>query len=187
IEPLPFSNPDRIVAVWEENVRQPGRSNTVGPANFLRWSERNTTFERMAALAEIRRNLTGNGAPEELTAQVVTAGFFTSVLGVPARVGRTFTEVEERNPDAAVAVLSDNLWRRRFGGDPSIVGRTIQLNGTPTTVVGVMPPGFQLLIKAGALVGKPTDVWLPYVLPPEAREPRGRYLTVVARLKSGVS
>ena len=186
LERLPYHDPDRIVAVWETNAQRPGRSNTVGPANFIRWGERATAFENLAAFAEVRTNLTDAGDPVELVAQVVTAPYF-SVLGVSPALGRTFSAAESADPRSSAVILSDDAWKRRFGSDPSIVGRTIRLNTLPRTVVGVTPPGFRLFFKTGSLVGKPVDVWLPYVLPAEAREPRGRYLSVVARLKPGVS
>jgi len=186
LERLPYHDSDRIVAVWETNSRRPGRSNTVGPANFIRWRERATIFDDLAAFAETRTNLTDAGDPVELVAQLVTAPYF-SVLGVPAMIGRVFTPAESSDPRSSAVILSHEVWQRRFGSDRAIVGRTIKLNTLPKTVVGVMPPGFRLFLKAGSLVGKPVDVWLPYVLPAEAREPRGRYLSVVARLKPGVS
>src|SRR5581483_8540548 len=136
--------------------------------------------------AETRTNLTDSGDPVELVAQLVTAPYF-SVLGVSPMIGRVFTPAESSDPRSSAVILSHEVWQRRFGSDPAIVGRTIKLNTLPKTVVGVMPPGFRLFLKAGSLVGKPVDVWLPYVLPAEAREPRGRYLSVIARLKPGVS
>ncbi len=186
LERLPFKDASRLVVLWEESARRPAHPNTVAPANFLRWRDRATAFESMAALADSRVNLTGTGSPEELVVQYVTHGFF-DVLGVPALKGRTFTARELSDPDADVTVLGYALWQRRFGGDPAIVGRTIDINGKPQLVVGVMPKGVGLLLPSGSLVGKPSDLWMPYVLPPGAREPRGRYLSVIARLKGGAS
>jgi putative ABC transport system permease protein len=184
IERLPFKDPSRLVIVWEESSRRPGRSNTVGPANYLRWRERATSFEELAGFVNTRVNLTGTGDPEELTLQRGTAGFFR-ILGVPPLVGRPFSAAEEQDPRASVTILSYPLWQRRFGGDPSVVGRAVQLNGLPRTVVGVMPPDFHLTVSA-ALVRKPADAWLPWVLPAEARDPGGRFMSVVGRLKPGV-
>jgi putative ABC transport system permease protein len=186
LERLPFQDPDRIVALWEESSRRPGRNNVVGPSQFVRWRERTTVFAQLAALADTRQNLTGSGNPEEVIVQIVTADFFP-ILGVSPLVGRTFTDEENRDPQANVVILGHELWQRRFGGDPGIVGRTVQLNARPTTVVGVMPPGFRLFIKEGSLVGKPSDLWAPYVLPPGARDFGGRFLEVIARLKPGVT
>jgi putative ABC transport system permease protein len=185
IERLPFRHPDRLVALWEESSRRPGRSNTVGPANFLRWRERAAAFEEMAAFADTRVVLTGNGEPEELTAQL-TIGRFFAALGASPLFGRTFSDQELNDPEAGVTLLSHAVWQRRFGSDPSIIGRMIQLNGKPTTVVGVMPPDVGLLMS-NSLVGKSTDVWMPYALPPAARTPRGRSLSVIARMKPHVT
>ena len=185
IEPLPFKDPDRLVLVWETNPRRPGRSNTVGPANYIRWRERATSFEDLSGFADQRAVLTGGGEPEEVTAQLVIGDMF-QILGVPALLGRTFTDAERADAASNVTVLSHRLWQRRFGGDPGLVGRTIQLNGATTTVVGVMPPDVQLLTK-NSLVGRVTDLWMPFPLPPSARNPRGRSISVVGRLEPGAS
>ena len=186
IERLPYRDPGQIVVLWETNARRPGRPNTVAPANFIRWSERATAFESIAAYAETRINLTEAGDPEELVVQNVTAPFF-SVLGVSPMLGRVFTPEESADPESSAVVLTYDLWQRRFGADPSIVGTPVRLNTRPRTVVGVMPPGIRPFLKAGSLVGKPAELWVPFVLPPNAREPRGRYLTAIARLKPGVT
>ncbi len=186
IERLPFRDPSRLVVLWEETSRRPGRSNVVGPMNYVRWKERAQSFEAMAGFVDTRTNLTGTGAPEELTVQNVTAGFFT-IAGVTPMLGRTFTEAESVGRDEPVVILSHALWQRRFGSDPGIVGRTIQLNGVARPVVGVMPPGIPLLMKSNSLVGKPIDLWAPWVLPANARDFRGRYMSVLARLKPGVT
>ena len=181
IVPLPFADPDRLVMVWEGNARRPGRSNVVGPANYVRWRERSTSFEDLSGFADARSVLTGGGAPEEVTTQLVMGGMF-QILGVPALLGRTFTDAELTDPASNVTVLSHALWQRHFGADPGIVGRSIQLNGAATTVVGVMPPDVQLLTSL-SLVGRPTDVWIPYPLPAAARTPGGRSISVIGRLK----
>jgi putative ABC transport system permease protein len=185
LERLPYRDADRIAVIWETNAKRPGVPNVAGPSNFIRWKERATSFESMAAYAETRANLTDGDKPEELIAQNVTAEYF-SVIGVAPFLGRVFTPEESADPKSSAAILSYELWQRRFGSDQSIIGRVIQLQGKPQTVVGVMPPGVRLYLKAGSLVNKPVDFWWPYVLGPEARNARGRYLTVIARLKPGV-
>jgi putative ABC transport system permease protein len=185
IERLPFKDPSRLVVLWEESSRRPGRSNVVGPANYLRWRERATAFEALAGFVDTRVNLTASGDPEELTVQNITSDFFP-ILGVAPLVGRTFTDAEHNDPNAAVVMLSYAFWQRRFAGDPELVGRTIQLNGTAATVVGVMPPDVRLAMRSNSLVGKPTDVWQTWVLPATARVPRGRFMSVIARLKADV-
>jgi putative ABC transport system permease protein len=186
IERLPFKDPARLVVLWEENARRPGRSNVVGPMNFIRWKERATTFDDMAGFVDTRANLTGGGNPEELTVQNVTSGFF-SILGVTPMIGRTFSEAEAADRNASAVVLSHDLWQRRFGADASLVGRTIQLNGRAVTVIGILPPDVRFLMKSNSLVGKPIDLWAPWVLPATARDAHGRYMSVAARLKPGVS
>jgi putative ABC transport system permease protein len=186
LEQLPYRDANRIVAIWETNAQRPGKSNTVAPANFLRWQERATSFASLAGYAETRANLTGSGNPEELVAQNVTEKYF-SVIGVEPFLGRTFTAAESADPKSVAVILTHELWERRFGSDPAIIGRSIQLNGKPQTVVGVMPAGVRLFMKTGSLVDKPVDFWWPFALGPEQREPHGRYLSVVARLKPGVT
>jgi putative ABC transport system permease protein len=186
IERPPFHDPDRLVVMWETNARRPGRPNTIGPANFIRWRERATAFEQMAGLYDSRVNLTGAGAPEELIAMAVEPGFFPT-LGVPPLIGRTFAPDEGPAGRDAVAVLTYDVWQRRFGGDPAVVGRTIQINGSPVTVVGVMPRDARLLLKNGSLVGKPADLWIPFAFSEAQRQPRGRFMSAIARLKPGVS
>src|SRR5262245_5455100 len=186
LERLPFRDADRIVVLWEEGAHRPGRSNVLGPAQYLRWSDRVTAFDKMAALVDTRTNITGGGDPEEIVVQNVTADFFP-ILGVSPLIGRGFTDEENKDRDAAVVILTYEFWQRRFGGDPAIVGQTIQLNARPQTVVGVMPPGFRLFVKQGSLAGKPSDLWAPWVLPANGRTLGGRYHEAIARLKPGVT
>jgi len=186
IEKLPYKEPQRLVALWEENTRRPGRANVVGPSNYLRWRERATAFDGMAGLVETRIALTGGGDPEELTVQNVTGDFFP-VLGVPPLIGRPFSDAEYNDKNSPAVILAYDLWQRRFGGDPTIVGKPLQLNGASLTVVGVMPQDFQLQLRSNSLVAKPIDLWRPWYLPPESRNPGGRFMSVIARLKPEVS
>ncbi|MBW8862032.1 MAG: ABC transporter permease, partial [Acidobacteria bacterium] len=186
IEKLPYKDPQRLVAVWEESTRRPGRANVVGPSNYLRWRERATAFDGMAGLVETRIALTGSGDPEELTVQNVTADFFP-ILGVSPLIGRTFSDAEYNDETSPAVILTYHVWQRRFGGDPAIVGKPLQLNGAPLTVVGIMPRDFQLQLRSNSLVAKPADLWRPWYLSAEARTPRGRFMSVIARLKPGVS
>jgi putative ABC transport system permease protein len=186
LEALPFKDPERLVVVWEQNTHRPGRPNVVSPANYLRWRERTTAFEQMAAFYDWRANLTGDAAPEELVAQDVTWNFF-STLGVSPLLGRTFTSDEGPEGHNRVVVLSYPLWQRRFGGSQDVLGRSVQLHGRPYTVIGVMPRDVGLFLKAGSLVGKPADLWTTFAFTSEHRLPRGRYLLGIARLKSRVT
>src|SRR5436190_12319558 len=186
IERLPFRDAGRTVVLWEESTRRPGWKNVLGPAQFVRWKERATAFERMAGLVDTRANLTGGGDPEEVIVQNVTADFFP-ILGVYPIVGRTFSDAEHSDPQSPAIVLGYEFWQRRFGGDPGVVGRTIQLNARPAVVVGVMPSGFRLFIKSRSLTAKPCDLWSPWALPANARTSPGRFLEAIALLKPGVS
>src|SRR4051812_16522123 len=186
LERLPYRDADRIAVIWETSAQRPGVSNVAGPSNFIRWKERATSFESMAGYAETRANLTDGGNPEELIAQNVTSDYF-AVIGVNPFLGRAFTPEESADPQSSAVILSYELWERRFGSDQSIIGRVIQLQGKPQTVVGVMPPGVRLYLKAGSLVNKPADFWWPFVLGPDARQAQGRYLTVIGRLKPGIT
>src|SRR4051812_16509963 len=179
LQPLPYKDPARLAVIWEHNLRRDRRNNVVSPGNFLHWREMNRVFDDMAAVSlTFRTTVTGNGSPEELPVQYVTAAI-SSILGVPPQQGRLFT-AEDDDPAAHVIIISDRLWRRRFGADSSLVNRTILLDGVPQVVVGIMPPGFSILDKN-------VDVWQTIGFRPESRTPRGRWLMVVGRLKSGVT
>src|SRR2546422_5396637 len=134
----------------------------------------------MAAFVATLANLTGGGNPEEVIVLNVTAGFFP-ILGVPPLLGRPFSDSENTDPQSSVVILSADFWQRRFGGDPNVIGRTIQLNARPQTVVGVMPPDFPLLIKVGSQSGKPAGLWRPMVVAAGAPDLRGRLFGLNAR------
>ncbi|MFY9731984.1 MAG: ABC transporter permease [Candidatus Acidiferrales bacterium] len=183
---LPYSQPDRIVMVWEYNPSRGFPRNSVSPGNFLHWQDADTVFEQMAAFVDIRADLTGTGEPEQIPGQAVTPNLF-SLLGINARLGRTFVAEEGHPGHDDVALLSHALWQRSFGGAPDIVGKRIMLGGKSTVVVGVMPPGFQFLIQRGSFLGEHAQFWSPIAFKPEDRTPIGRYLMVVARLKPGIA
>ena len=179
LQPLPYADADRLAVVWEHNVPRDRKSNVVSPGNFIHWREMNATFEDLAAVGlTFRITLTGAGEPEELPMQLASAQFFPT-LGVQPAHGRAFTPEEDR-PQSRVVVISDRVWKRRFAADPDIIQRAITLQGIPYTVVGVMPPGFSFLDKS-------VELWLPIGFPAAARTPRGRWLSVVGRLKPGVT
>src|SRR5215213_3622504 len=188
LSPLPYSDAERIVMLWE--VTPSGRHmNTTSRANFRQWREQGSSFESMAAFSDQRLNLTGAGDPEEVAVQLATPELF-KVLGVEPVLGRVLVEEDIRR-DSAGVVLSHAFWKRRFGADPGIVGKPITLNGIPFNVVGVMPPSFQWHIKQRSGTGKPAEVWSVLNMPPPGdpatSTERGRYLSVVGRLKKGVT
>jgi putative ABC transport system permease protein len=198
---LPFDEHDRLVAVGERrapssrtgsNTREPDALGFVAPQNYMDWAAQQRVFDSIAAIASGWLTLREpGGEPESLVPQRVTAQFF-DVLRVPPAIGRVFAAENEVSGRDRVAVLSDAFWRRRFGGDPQIVGRSIPLDDVEGgegryEVLGVMPPGFAYPVG----VSRPTDIWIPYVVPADQRirNPASRsiYLQVIARLKPGVS
>ncbi len=180
LRPLPFPEPGRLVAIAESN---PGKGRDLMSAsapNFLDWQAGSRSFTAMGAYTTTDTTLTGRGEPERLSATLATAGFFPA-LAVSPQAGRAFGEAETVSGHDHVAVLSHGLWMRRFGGDPSIVGGSIRLDGEPYTVLGVMPPDFRFP-EDGA------DLWAPLSFGPDVATQRGaHYLDVVGRLRPGAS
>ena len=175
---LPYAEPARLVAI-QSVIR--GNTAAVSPPDFFDWRSQTHAFSGMAAYYLSTTNLTGNGEPERLTQARVSANFF-DVLGVRPPYGRGFVAGEDDAAAPRVAVLSDGLWRRRFGADPSVIGRTIDLDDAPTTVIGVAP----------ADLHRPWDVdlWLTtrFAANDVAPSARGaRWIEVVGRLAPGVS
>src|SRR3954463_7220980 len=182
LRPLPYTNPNQLVVIWESAAHLGFPKNTPSPANFLDWQKQSTVFESMAAFAERSFNLTGVGEPERLDGRRVSANLF-NLLGVTPIIGRSFVP-EEDKPGTKVAILNEALWKRRFGGDPGVVGRAITLNGESYPVVGVVPANVRL-----PAFGKWRDqVWVPLAFPAEEAAERGNhYLEVVGRMKPGVT
>jgi predicted permease len=179
LEPLPYTEPGQLAMVWLDNRRQSIKEDITSYPNFVDWRDRNKTFQGMAGVTNYTMNLTGAGEPEELRAASVSPNFF-QLMGAPPARGRGFTAEEEQPGNANVVILGHGLWRRRFGGDPGILNRTISLNGEQRTVVGIMPPGFQFPEKA--------EIWSPLAPSERRRAARGAFwLPVIGRLKPGVT
>src|ERR1044071_4718428 len=186
LSPLPYRNAEEIVMLWE--VSPEGRhQNSVSRANFRSWREQSTSYQTVAAFSDQRFNLTGNGEPEELSVQMATPEIF-NVLGVDPLLGRTFLPDDAAADKPPIAVLSYGLWQRRFGGEANIVGRDLTLNGEKYTVIGVMPASFQFHIQRRSGTGRPAEMWTILPMPTGAgANERGRFLSVVGRLRDGVS
>ncbi len=181
LDPLPYPDASRLVFVWEDGswAGQPSTID-VAPGNYADWDAQNVAFEAMAALDVGSVSLTGVGDPVRLSGRRVTHDIF-QVLGVPPALGRPFTAQEEQPGQDDVAILSDASWRSRFGAAPDVLGRRVLLDGVPHAIVGVMPPGFDFPERG-------TEIWRPLALTPEQHRSRSaHYLTVVARLRPGVS
>jgi predicted permease len=182
LRPLPFKNPQQLVIVWENAAHLGFPKNTPSPPDFLDWQRQNTVFTGMAAMAERSFNLTGVGQPERLDGRRVSANLF-DLLGVPALLGRTFVPDDDR-AGTHVVLLSQSLWQRRFGSDPSVIGRAITLNGESYTVIGVMPRSVHLPAY-GTWQDK---LWVPIAFTNEEVTERGtHFLDVIARMKHGIT
>ena len=178
LRPLPFRDPSQLVLIAEKSSF-PVISTSY--ENYLDWRDQSHSFESMEATRSGAITLTDAGDPERLNVRMVTAGLF-SMLGINARVGRTFLPEEDRAGGTPVALLSYGLWQRRFGGSQEIIGKAINLDAQPYTVVGILPSGFQIL--------QPADIFLPFMpwaktLPDDRNWHPG--IIPLARLKSGVS
>jgi putative ABC transport system permease protein len=181
LQPLPFSEPDRLVWVWG-NIRNGGRSASVSPLDYLDYRAQNTSFEHFAAIFGVPGpfNLTGSGEPERLQGAVATGDFFQA-LGVNPALGRTFLLENEEPGRDQVVVLSDRLWKQRFAGDPGLIGKTLALDGKMFEVIGVMPAGFNF--PRGA------ELWTPmnFQISPGMKQRKAHFLRPIGRLKPGLT
>ena len=155
LRPLPYPNEDRLVTIWH-HYRTLERAD-VSPPNFVDYRAQNHTLDGVAAMAAGSFNLSGDAEPERVLGARISASFF-SVLGVAPAVGRALRPEENEPGRDAVVVLSDGLWRRRYGADPGIVGKDLDVDGKRLTVVGILPRAFEL----GS-----AEIWMPLVLNPE--------------------
>jgi len=197
LRPLPYRNPDRLVMVWDTNREQFRDHDRPSPGNFLDWRSRGQVFDGLTAWYETSRTLRSEHEAEQIQVAQVVGDYFR-VFGIAAAAGRTFSpeEVPGVSYNSAnqyisgdrLVVISDGLWRRRFGGDPGVVGRMISLDGRDWQVLGVMPAGF-------ALPGHGVDLWIPWDIArpynpqrfPDGPPRDFRFLHVLGRLKAGVT
>ena len=178
LRPLPFSEPDRLVQVAEKNDKLNLPSFGSSVLNFLDWREQSKSFNQMAAVGFNNYTLTGAGEPEQFSGNTISPAL-TRVLGVRPLAGRAFSDDEEQPGAPAVAMIGEGLWKRRFGADPGLIGRSIILNDTPTTVVGIAPAALNL-ISGG-------EVYTPLTID-RAKEIRlNHVIFTVGRLKKGIS
>jgi len=171
LRPLPYREADKLVYLFETSPRSGNRTNVVNGGNFTEWQSRNRSFEAVGAVAASPVNLTGQGEPEQIKAAYITKEVLP-ILGVSPMLGRNFSNDEVQPNGPSAIIIGHGLWQRRYGGDPTVIGRRVQVNGKETTVVGVAPAGFAYPASA--------DAWSPMT---PRRAWRGRSLTVIARLK----
>ena len=179
---LPYPDAGKLVILWGNVKRVRVERRGASYPDYRDWRDQSRSFEAMAALGEARFSLGGIELPEFISGEYVSQPYF-SLLGIHAALGRTFSSEEDRVPQRnAVVVLGDGMWKRRFGGDPGIIGRQVQLDGRTCTVIGVAPAGFRGLTDRA-------EVWMPFVMSGSAEElnERGtRGFIVLARLRHGV-
>jgi putative ABC transport system permease protein len=178
LQPLPFAEPDRLVAVFETSTTDPKRQQPFSVADYFDLQAQNHELQSLAGFHTWFYNLTGGGEPERVTGGVMTANL-VSMLGVRPLAGRTFAADEQGPGGKHVALLGEDLWRRRFGADRALVGRTILLDDVPFTVVGVLPSSFDL--------PKGAKIWKPLAHGHDTSPRHFQFLQVVGRLKPGAS
>ncbi len=179
LQPLPYPNPDRLVRIWGSFKKPDIPRLMASEKELLDYQKNFSKFAAVAGYAWRDGNLTSGDQPERVRVYYLTHEFW-EVMGVPAAVGRTFDEKDDQPGALPVIVISNGLWHRRFGGDRDVIGKEVQLNLGPRTIVGVMPEGFSYPSKA--------EVWAPFGLDPANMPPRQeRYLEVIARMIPGVT
>jgi predicted permease len=182
LKPLPFPDPDRLVVTYNSYPKAGVERVGVSVPHYLERSQGIAAFADVAAYRRRGVTLGEAGAPERVDTTLATPSFFR-VLGVNAAVGRTFSEEEAIDGKNRVVLLSDGLWRQRFGGNRDAVGQTLRIDARDYTIVGVMPPGFQYLSHRAQL-------WLPLVFTDDDRKPQQRHsnnMEMIARLRPGAT
>jgi putative ABC transport system permease protein len=177
LRPFPYKNPDELLGIGESNPRRGWHMNSVSYPNFRSWQAENRTLESIAIYTSTSYNLATSGDADYIQgANVAWTAFH--VLGVAPRIGRDFRAEEDRVGAPRVAIISDRLWHDRFGGRADVLGKSITVNGNPTTVIGVMPPGFEFPYQSAA--------WTTMRLDPLNN--RGNHSwNVVGRMKAGAT
>jgi putative ABC transport system permease protein len=179
LRPLPYPGPARLVRVWESYPARGFFRNVVNPLNFLDWQDNSKAFQALAAVAGSTSNLNAEGRPIAVPGLRVSPEFF-SILEIPPIHGRTFTADDAISGHDHVVILSYELWQSQFAGNVSVIGQNMNIDGLPYTVIGVMPSGF-------SFPNTKAEVWTPLPLARTEEWQSGRYLTVVGRLKPGVT
>jgi len=181
LRPLPYKEPERLVQVLETSSANPASG--VSPNNLIDWRKQARSFEEMGAYWFWLFTLTGTSEPTEVSGMKVSANFFT-VLGVTPLMGRTFLPDEDRADKSRVVVVSHGFWQRRFGGSGDVIGKTLKLDDGSFTVIGVLRPDFR---QSELATNYNAEVWTPLEIDPAANLRGNRFLSSIARLKSGVS
>jgi len=182
LRPLPYAEPERVMTVWEANHQLDISQDRVSAGTYRDWAERSESFAALGAYSFRSFVLGGTAQPEQVSGASLSPSVF-DVVGVQPAVGRAFRESEAISGNDFVVILSHGFWTERFGGDPTVLGTPIVLDGQPFTVVGVMPQGFEFPPDAKAV-----RLWTPLAISPRLFDVRAmRVYNVVGRLDSGVS
>ena len=186
LRPVPYASPDRLAVIWETSPTIQLPVMYASPPALADWQQRSKTFASMGGFQW--RDVTMGGAePQRIRGARVTAGLLPA-LGVQPRMGRWFLPEEDRANARPVVLISDALWRRRFQGNPTIVGHTIPIDGVPTEIIGVMPPSFvcpPAVVLRGTPPSEQAELWIPHALDLEAGQRGAHYLSVIGRLADG--
>ena len=178
LKPAPFPDADRIVLFL--NVFPNGSGGGASPTKFNHWREQTSVVQDVSAFGSGKINLTGGTFPEQLNSEHVSSGYFR-LFGATTVLGRTFSAQEDLPNGPRVVVLSNGFWKRRFGADPQIVGKTISLGAAPFEVIGVLSPNFDFRD-----FGPAPDIWVPFQIDPNSTD-QGHYFQAAGRLKPGVT
>ena len=178
LRPLPFADPARLVWAAERNDRLNLPTFSASVLNYLSWREQAHSLEALGAIGFTSFNLTGEGDPEQLTGGTLTPSVLP-ILGIQPVAGRGFRDGEEAPGAPPVVLISEALWRRRYGADPNLVGRMVTLNGADRLVVGVLPASISLV--------SPSDVWIPLTIDPGRERRLNHVVLAIARLKPNVT
>jgi predicted permease len=184
LQQLPFPNANRLAIVWSIYGNE-GRAPASGP-ELAAIREQSRLFEDLGGIWAQSGALTGEGEPQQVKVGMMTANFF-EILGTNPQLGRFFAPGEEGPGSPFVAIISDGLWRRRYGADARMIGRAVRLNGQPTTIVGIMPPGFKIVFPEGSSVPPEMDAFAPFRSQLSSDPPDQSYLRVIGRLRGGVT
>jgi putative ABC transport system permease protein len=184
LQPLPYPNADRLTVIWSIFSNE-GRGPASGP-ELVYLRERSRLFEEFGGIWAQSGALTGDAEPEHVRLGLVTSNFL-SMLATKLQIGRFFLPEEQGTFSAKAIILSDALWRHRFGANPRLIGQSIRLNGRPVTVVGVLPPNFKIIFPEGSSVPPDMDAFIPF--PSNlAQDPADQcYIRVIGRLRRGAT
>jgi len=184
LRPLPFHDPDRLVMIWGDNPKKDWPQLPVSMPTFFDLREQSKSFTSMGAWTQGSFTMTGVTEPEDVLYGIVTSDFFTT-MGVQPAMGRLFVAAEDNRGGAPNIIISDSLWQRRFGSDPNIIGKPLNLDGRDYYIVGVLPTNFKFITYP-----KDAEIWIPLGLDPFVDRVYARELSgcgIVGRLKPGVT